>query len=51
MQTFIKLQDHPSMNVPDRWTLEEEVYFLRSDPRERGATVIMTVDEGSYESE
>lgn len=27
---------------------EEEVYFFRSDPRENGATVILTVDTNSF---
>ena len=28
---------------------QEEVYFFRSDPRENGATVILTVDTNSFE--
>lgn len=51
--TFLPLNTtHPAMvNVPERWTFEEEVYFFRSDPREVGATVLMTVDEASYQSQ
>ena len=30
---------------------QEEVYNFRSDPRENGATVILTVDTSSYTSE
>lgn len=44
---YVPLQTH-------RCTLEltkqqEEVYFFRSDPRENGATVILTVDTNSFE--
>jgi len=38
-------------NIPERWTFEEEVYYFRSDPRAVGATVLMTVDESSYNGE
>jgi len=38
-------------NIPERWTFEEEVYYFRSDPRAVGATVLMTVDEASYNGE
>ncbi|WVR00278.1 hypothetical protein IAU59_007421 [Kwoniella sp. CBS 9459] len=48
--TFERLNDsHPSTaNVPDRWTFQEEVYHFRSNPRDLGAVVLMTVDESSY---
>ncbi|KAL7417761.1 trehalose utilization-domain-containing protein [Mrakia frigida] len=48
--TFLPLNTtHPAMtNIPARWTFEEEVYYFRSDPRTVGATVLMTVDESSY---
>lgn len=31
-------------------TQEEEVYYFRSDPRANGATLLLTVDEDSYNS-
>jgi hypothetical protein len=31
-------------------TQEEEVYQFRSDPRDMGATVVLSVDESSYTS-
>ncbi|KAH8090552.1 trehalose utilization-domain-containing protein [Filobasidium floriforme] len=48
--TFTPLnKTHPSMvGVPDRWTFTEEVYNYRSDPRDVGAQVVLTVDESSY---
>ncbi|WVF73101.1 hypothetical protein IAT40_007920 [Kwoniella sp. CBS 6097] len=48
--TFERLNNsHPSTaNVPDRWTFQEEVYHFRSNPRDLGAVVLMTVDESSY---
>ncbi|WVR07679.1 hypothetical protein IAU60_004721 [Kwoniella sp. DSM 27419] len=48
--TFERLNDtHPStVNVPDRWTFQEEVYHFRSNPRDLGAQVLLTVDESSY---
>lgn len=37
------------VNVPARWTIpEEEIYYFRSDPRDVGATVLLTVDATSY---
>nr|XP_031860442.1 uncharacterized protein CI109_004052 [Kwoniella shandongensis]KAA5527514.1 hypothetical protein CI109_004052 [Kwoniella shandongensis] len=48
--TFERLNNSfpATANVPDRWTFQEEVYNFRSDPRDQGAVVIMTVDESSY---
>ncbi|WRT70238.1 uncharacterized protein IL334_007233 [Kwoniella shivajii] len=48
--TFERINNtHPATaNVPDRWTFQEEVYHFRSNPRDNGAIVIMTVDESSY---
>ncbi|WVQ72662.1 hypothetical protein IAR50_002221 [Cryptococcus sp. DSM 104548] len=48
--TFERLNTtHPSVaNVPDQWTFVEEVYHFRSDPRDNGAVVLMTVNESSY---
>ncbi|CDZ96743.1 hypothetical protein [Phaffia rhodozyma] len=48
--TFLPLNTtHPAMTmIPDRWTFEEEVYHYRSDPRDVGAQILMTVDESSY---
>ncbi|CAD6578414.1 MAG: hypothetical protein TREMPRED_002172 [Tremellales sp. Tagirdzhanova-0007] len=48
--TFVRLNDtHPAtVNLPDRWTYDEEVYYFRSDPRSAGAVALVTVDETSY---
>ncbi|OCF61285.1 glycosyl-hydrolase [Kwoniella mangroviensis CBS 10435] len=48
--TFTRLNDsHPATaDVPDRWSFQEEVYYFRSNPRDNGAVVIMSVDETSY---
>jgi type 1 glutamine amidotransferase len=45
--TFSPLtKDHPATaDMPDQWTYSEEVYFYQSDPREMGATVLVTVDK------
>jgi hypothetical protein len=37
--------------MPDQWTYSEEVYFYQSDPREMGATVLVTVDKTKLNSE
>lgn len=34
--------------VPPLSPQEEEVYNFRSDPRDNGAVVVLTVDESSY---
>ncbi|KZT06168.1 class I glutamine amidotransferase-like protein [Laetiporus sulphureus 93-53] len=40
---------HPSTSMlPARWELYDEAYNFMSDPREVGATVVLTVDESSY---
>lgn len=42
--------DHPSTkHLPQRWTVEDEVYNFNHDPRDLGAKVVLTVDEDSYE--
>lgn len=54
-------KDHPATaNFPDQWRYvsprhrnladgkQEEVYNFRSDPRENGAKVILTVDTSSF---
>ncbi|WWC91699.1 uncharacterized protein L201_006645 [Kwoniella dendrophila CBS 6074] len=48
--TFTRLNTtHPATaNVPDRWSFQEEVYHFRSNPRDNGAVVLMSVDESSY---
>ncbi|ODN92146.1 glycosyl-hydrolase [Cryptococcus wingfieldii CBS 7118] len=48
--TFERLNTtHPSVaDAPDQWTFEEEVYHFRSDPRDNGAVVLLTVNETSY---
>ncbi|BEI86014.1 hypothetical protein CcaverHIS002_0603010 [Cutaneotrichosporon cavernicola] len=45
--TFSPLtKDHPATaDMPDQWSYSEEVYFFQSDPREMGATVLVTVDK------
>jgi len=41
---------HPSTSMlPAKWRLFDEMYNFRSDPRDVGATVILTADETSYE--
>jgi len=49
-QTFTVVDaTHPSTEMlPDRWTFVEEVYNFRSDPRDVGAKVLLSVDESSY---
>ncbi|KAL7418430.1 hypothetical protein Q5752_006888 [Cryptotrichosporon argae] len=40
---------HPATaDLPTRWSYEEEIYYFRSDPRDVGAVVLMTVDNTSY---
>jgi hypothetical protein len=40
---------HPSTrHLPSRWTVFDEVYNFKSDPRALGVSVIMTVDESTY---
>lgn len=53
LQTFSPLtKDHPATaDMPDQWTYSEEVYFFQSDPREMGATVLVTVDKTKLNSE
>ncbi|BEI81034.1 hypothetical protein CcaverHIS002_0201940 [Cutaneotrichosporon cavernicola] len=47
--TFIRLTSHPATYpLPDRWTFTEEVYYWRQDPRNQSATILLTVEEGSY---
>lgn len=44
-------KDHPATaDFPDQWTYSEEVYFYLSDPREMGATVLVTVDKTKLNS-
>ncbi|MGW2542157.1 ThuA domain-containing protein [Kitasatospora sp. NPDC001574] len=41
--------DHPSTaHLPARWDWTDEWYDFRSDPREGGARVLLTVDEADY---
>ncbi|WVW86186.1 hypothetical protein I302_108227 [Kwoniella bestiolae CBS 10118] len=51
--TFIRTNEtHPAVAlVPDTWRFAEEVYYFTSDPRDNGATVVLTVDESSYNNE
>ncbi|WWC72006.1 uncharacterized protein I206_105965 [Kwoniella pini CBS 10737] len=48
--TFTRINNtHPATaNVPDRWSFQEEVYYFRSNPRDNGAVVLLSVDETSY---
>lgn len=47
--TFLKQMSHPSTDpTPDSWVIEEEVYSFTSNPRSRGAKVLITVDPASY---
>lgn len=48
--TFNRLsKDHPStVGVPDSWRYPEEVYFFTSNPRDNGAQVVMSVEQGSF---
>ncbi|GMK56359.1 hypothetical protein CspeluHIS016_0301990 [Cutaneotrichosporon spelunceum] len=47
--TFLRVATHPATDpVPDRWRFAEEVYYWRQDPRDQGAAVLLTVEEGSY---
>lgn len=40
---------HPSTSeLPEEWTVNDEMYNFRSDPRDVGATVILSADESSY---
>jgi hypothetical protein len=41
--------NHPSTaSLPSRWQVQDEMYNFRSDPRDMGAQVILSVDETSY---
>ncbi|WWC64586.1 uncharacterized protein I303_107197 [Kwoniella dejecticola CBS 10117] len=48
--TFTRVNStHPATaNVPDRWSFQEEVYYFRSNPRDNGAVLLLSVDETSY---
>lgn len=47
--TFVKESTHPAtVNSPDRWTFEEEVYSFTTDPRKLGAKLLFSVDPTSY---
>ncbi|WVW86149.1 hypothetical protein I302_108190 [Kwoniella bestiolae CBS 10118] len=48
--TFTRINNsHPATaDVPDRWSFQEEVYHFRSNPRDNGAVVLLSVDESSY---
>ncbi|WWC64587.1 uncharacterized protein I303_107198 [Kwoniella dejecticola CBS 10117] len=48
--TFTRLNNtHPAtQHLPDRWTFMEEVYHLRNDPRDNGATILLSVDQTSF---
>ncbi|KAK4705177.1 uncharacterized protein P7C70_g1040, partial [Phenoliferia sp. Uapishka_3] len=49
--TFLKVVEHPVVDMlPERYTTFEEVYNFRSDPRSVNATVVLTVDETSYDN-
>ena len=37
--------------LPERWTFVEEVYSFRSDPKDVGAKLLLSVDESSYTGE
>jgi len=40
---------HPSTSgLPTRWTIEDEFYNFKSDPRSVGAFVLLSVDESTY---
>ncbi|KAK7044223.1 hypothetical protein VNI00_007945 [Paramarasmius palmivorus] len=42
-------QSHPSTNMlPAQWKIQDEMYNFKSDPRDIGATVILSADESSY---
>jgi type 1 glutamine amidotransferase len=42
-------RDHPSTRqLPDPWVRFDEWYDFRSNPRSRGVTVLLTLDETSY---
>ncbi|MER5354155.1 ThuA domain-containing protein [Kitasatospora sp. NPDC002551] len=41
--------DHPATaHLPRRWEWTDEWYDFRSDPRDRGVRVLLTVDEADY---
>ncbi|MFF2950631.1 ThuA domain-containing protein [Kitasatospora sp. NPDC057965] len=41
--------DHPATaHLPARWEWTDEWYDFRSDPRDRGVRVLLTVDEADY---
>ncbi|KAI9634093.1 putative glycosyl-hydrolase [Dioszegia hungarica] len=48
--TFLRVnKTHPATaNVPDEWRFTEEVYNFRSDPRNNGAQLLLSVNESSY---
>ncbi len=47
---ILEARDHPvSRALPKEWTMKDEWYSFRSNPRTIGATVILTLDEASYE--
>lgn len=42
-------RSHASTHMlPPRWTVFDEVYNFRSDPRSVGAVIVLAVDESSY---
>uniref|UniRef100_A0A0W0FJ23 Putative class I glutamine amidotransferase-like protein n=1 Tax=Moniliophthora roreri TaxID=221103 RepID=A0A0W0FJ23_MONRR len=42
-------QSHPSTSMlPAQWKIQDEMYNFKSDPRDIGATVILSADESSY---
>ena len=50
-QISIETQSHPStLGLPDPWLWVDEWYAFDRNPRE-GRTVLLTVDEGSYDPE
>lgn len=36
------------MMLPERWSVQDEIYNFKSDPRSTGAKVLLSVDETSY---
>jgi len=48
--TIIVLDNnHPSTSMlPERWPVQDEIYNFKSDPRDLGAVVVLTVDPSSY---
>ncbi|MEJ5976885.1 ThuA domain-containing protein [Novosphingobium sp. PS1R-30] len=48
-RVIVQAPDHPAARgLPREWTMNDEWYSFRTNPRTIGATVIATLDESSY---